>query len=191
LQVLGVCGSPRRGGNTELLLKELLRGSKDAGVQTEEILLRDLKVTPCLEIYACKKDGQCPIPDDMQPLYAKLTEVDALVLASPIFFYTVSAHTKAFIDRCQAMWARKYLLKQPIAPGKLGRRGVFLAVGGTKGTKLFDGALLTVKYFLDALDMTLYRSLLYPSIDAKGDIIKHPTAMAEAYALGRELAQEK
>ena len=191
MQVLGVCGSPRRGGNTELLLKELLRGSKDAGAQTEEILLRDLKVTPCLEIYACKKDGQCPIPDDMQPLYAKLTEVDALVLASPIFFYTVSAHTKAFIDRCQAMWARKYLLKQPIAPGKLGRRGVFLAVGGTKGTKLFDGALLTVKYFLDALDMTLYRSLLYPSIDAKGDIIKHPTAMAEAYALGRELAQEK
>jgi len=191
LQVLGVCGSPRRGGNTELLLKELLRGSKDAGAQTEEILLRDLKVTPCLEIYACKKDGQCPIPDDMQSLYAKLTEVDALVLASPIFFYTVSAHTKAFIDRCQAMWARKYLLKQPIAPGKLGRRGVFLAVGGTKGTKLFDGALLTVKYFLDALDMTLYRSLLYPSIDAKGDIIKHPTAMAEAYALGRELAQEK
>ena len=191
MQVLGVCGSPRRGGNTELLLKELLRGSKDAGAQTEEILLRDLKVTPCLEIYACKKDGQCPIPDDMQSLYAKLTEVDALVLASPIFFYTVSAHTKAFIDRCQAMWARKYLLKQPIAPGKLGRRGVFLAVGGTKGTKLFDGALLTVKYFLDALDMTLYRSLLYPSIDAKGDIIKHPTAMAEAYALGRELAQEK
>ncbi len=184
MQVLGVCGSPRRGGNTELLLKELLRGSKDAGAQTEEILLRDLKVTPCLEIYACKKDGQCPIPDDMQPLYVKLTEVDALVLASPIFFYTVSAHTKAFIDRCQAMWARKYLLKLPIAPGKL-------AVGGTKGTKLFDGALLTVKYFLDALDMTLYRSLLYPSIDAKGDIIKHPTAMAEAYALGRELAQEK
>jgi len=172
-------------------LKELLRGSKDAGAQAEEILLRDLKVTPCLEIYACKKDGQCPIPDDMQTLYAKLTEVDVLVLASPIFFYTVSAHTKAFIDRCQAMWARKYLLKLPIAPGKLSRRGVFLAVGGTKGTRLFDGALLTVKYFLDALDMPLYRSLLYPSIDAKGDIIKHPTAMAEAYALGRELAQEK
>lgn len=191
MQVLGVCGSPRRNGNTELLLKELLRGSKDAGAQAEEILLRDLKVTPCLEIYACKKDGQCPIPDDMQTLYAKLTEVDVLVLASPIFFYTVSAHTKAFIDRCQAMWARKYLLKLPIAPGKLSRRGVFLAVGGTKGTRLFDGALLTVKYFFDALDMTLYRSLLYPSIDAKGDIIKHPTAMAEAYALGRELAQEK
>ncbi len=191
MQVLGVCGSPRRDGNTELLLKELLRGSRDAGAQTEEILLRDLKIAPCLEIYACKKDGRCPIPDDMQPLYAKLTEVDVLVLASPIFFYTVSAHTKAFIDRCQALWARKYLLKQPVAPGKLSRRGVFLAVGGTKGTRLFDGALLTVKYFFDALDMTLYRSLLYPSIDAKGDIIKHPTAMAEAYALGRELAQEK
>jgi multimeric flavodoxin WrbA len=191
LQVLGVCGSPRRDGNTELLLKELLRGTKDAGAQTEEILLRDLKIAPCLEIYACKKDGRCPIPDDMQPLYTKLAEVDVLVLASPIFFYAVSAHTKAFIDRCQAMWARKYLLRQPIAPGKLRRRGVFLSVGGSKGSRLFEGALLTAKYFFDALDMALYRSLLYPGIDAKGDIIKHPTAMAEAYALGRELAQEK
>lgn len=191
MQVLGIYGSPRRGGNTELLLKELLRGCKDAGAETEEVFLRDLKISPCLEIYACKKDGQCPIPDDMQSIYPKLVEVDVLALASPIFFYAVSAHTKAFIDRCQAMWARKYLLKQPISPGKPRRRGVFLSVGGSKGSKVFDGPLMTAKYFFDALDMTFYRSLLFQSIDAKGDIIKHPTAVAEAYALGRELVQEK
>ena len=191
MQVLGIYGSPRRGGNTELLLQELLRGCKDAGAETEEVFLRDLKISPCLEIYACKKDGQCPIPDDMQSLYPRLVEVDVLALASPIFFYAVSAHAKAFIDRCQALWARKYLLKQPISPGKPRRRGVFLSVGGSKGSKVFDGPLLTAKYFFDALDMTFYRSLLFQRIDAKGDIIKHPTAMAEAYALGRELVQEK
>jgi multimeric flavodoxin WrbA len=186
--VLGIYGSPRKGGNTELLLKELLRGSQNAGAEIEEVFLRDLKVSPCLEIYACKKNGQCPIPDDMQSLYPKLVETDALVLASPIFFYAVSAHAKAFIDRCQAMWARKYLLKQPISPGKPHRRGVFLSVGGSKGSKVFDWPLLTMKYFFDSLDMTFYRSLLFQNIDAKGDILEHPTAMAEAYALGEELA---
>jgi len=191
LKVLGVYGSPRRGGNTELLLRELLRGCKDAGAETEEVFLRDLKISPCLEIYACKKDGQCPIPDDMRSFYPKLAAVDVLALASPIFFYAVSAHAKAFIDRCQALWARKYLLKQAISPGKSNRRGVILLVGGSKGSRVFEGPLLTAKYFFDALDMTLYRSLLFQGIDEKGDILKHPTAMADAYALGRELAQEK
>lgn len=187
MRVLGIQGSPRRGGNTELLLRELLRGCRDAGAEVEEIFLRDLKITPCLEIYACKKDGQCPINDDMKPLYPKLVEADVLAVASPIFFYAVSAHLKALIDRCQAIWARKYLLKQPVAPGKTARKGVFLAIGGSKGSKIFDGPLLTMKYFFDALDMNFYRSILYKGIDAKGEILQHPTAMVEAYALGKEL----
>jgi len=187
MKILGIYGSPRREGNTGLLLRELLRGCRDAGAEVEEIFLRDLKITPCLEIYACRNDGKCPIRDDMQTLYPKFVEADVLVLASPVFFYAVSAHVKAMIDRCQAMWAKKYLLKQPIAPGKPQRKGVFLSVGGSKGSKVFDGLLLTMKYFLDALDMTFHRSLLFQGIDAKGDILSHPTALAEAYALGKEL----
>jgi multimeric flavodoxin WrbA len=117
-----------------------------------------------------------------------LAEADVVALASPVFFYSVSAHVKAVIDRCQAMWAKKYLLKQPIAPEKPGRKGVFLSVGGSQGSKIFDGPLLTMKYFFDALDVMFYRSLLFKSIDAKGEILEHPTALAEAYALGKELA---
>jgi multimeric flavodoxin WrbA len=189
MKVIGMFGSPRRGGNTELLLKELLRGSGEAGAEVEEIFLRDLKISPCLEIYACKKDGQCPINDDMKSLYPKLVEADVLAVASPIFFYSVSAHLKCAIDRCQALWARKYLLKQPVSPGKPRRIGVFLAVGGSRGTKIFDGALLTMKYFFDALDMTFHRSLLVKEVDAKGEILNHPTAMAEAYELGKEVVR--
>jgi multimeric flavodoxin WrbA len=190
MKVLGIHGSPRRGGNTEILLKEFLRGCKEGSAEVEEVFLRDLKITPCLEIYACKKDGQCPIQDDMKALYPKLAETDVLAVASPIFFYAVSAHLKAMIDRCQALWAKKYLLRQPIAPGKPGRKGVFLAVGGSKGGKTFDGALLTMKYFFDALDLTFHRSLLYREVDAKGEILQHPTAMGEAFALGKEMARE-
>ncbi len=191
MKILGIYGSPRRGGNTDLLLKELLRGCREAGAEIEEIFLRDLKITPCLEIYACKKNGECPIEDDMKPLYPKIVASDVLVVASPIFFYAVSAHLKALIDRAQAFWARKYILKQSVSPDKPERKGVFLAVGGSRGGKIFDGALLTMKYFFDALDMTFYRSLLIREVDGKGDILKHPTAMVEAYALGKELAGEK
>jgi multimeric flavodoxin WrbA len=193
MKVLGIHGSPRRGGNTELLLQEFLRGCRDASaeVEVEEVFLRKLKISPCLEIYACQKDGQCPIKDDMKPLYGKLMEADILAVASPIFFYAVSAHLKAMIDRCQALWAKKYLLNQPVAFGGGEKKGVFLAVGGSKGAKNFDGSLLTMKYFFDALDRTFDRSLLYKGVDGKGEILRHPTAMAEAYALGKKIVEEK
>ncbi len=190
VKVLAVQGSPRRGGNTDLLLKELIRGCREAGAEAEEIFLRDLKISPCLEIYACLKDGNCPIRDDMKSLYPKLVEADVVVVASPIFFYSVSAHLKAMIDRCQALWARKYALKQTISPGKPDREGVFVAVGGSRGNKIFDGPLLTMKYFFDALDMKFQRSLLIKEVDAKGAILNHPTAMAEAYALGKKVVEE-
>jgi len=123
----------------------------------------------------------------METLYPKLVEADVVALASPIFFYALSAQAKALIDRCQAMWAKKYLLKQPIAPGKPHRKGVFLAVGGSRGDKIFDGPLLTMKYFFDALDVASYRSLLFKRIDSKGEILQHPTALSDAHALGKEL----
>jgi multimeric flavodoxin WrbA len=190
MKVLGIHGSPRGGGNTELLLKEFLRGCMDGGAEVEEVFLRELKISPCLEIYACKKTGECPIQDDMKPLYQKLVDADILAVASPVFFFAVSAHLKAMIDRCQALWARKYLLRQPVAPGRTGRKGIFLAVGGAKLGKTFDGPLLTMKYFFDALDRTFVRSLLYKGVDEKGEIRQHPTAMAEAYALGKEIVEK-
>ncbi len=189
MKVLGIHGSPRRGGNTELLLKELLRGCAEPGAEVEEVFLRNLKISPCLEIYACKKNGECPINDDMKSLYPKLVEADVLAVASPIFFYSVSAHLKCLIDRSQALWARKYILKRPVSPGKPRRIGLFLAVGGSRGMKVFDGALLTMKYFFDALDVTFHRSLLVKEVDGKGEILNHPTAMAEAYELGKEVVR--
>ena len=190
MQVLGIHGSPRRGGNTELLLKEFLRGCTEGGAGVEEVFLRELKISPCLEIYACKKDGECPIQDDMKPLYPKLVEADILAVASPVFFFAVSAHLKAMIDRCQALWARKYILRQAVAPGRTGRKGIFLAVGGAKLEKIFDGPLLTMKYFFDVLDRTFDRALLYGGVDERGEIRQHPTAMAEAYALGKKMVKK-
>ena len=189
MKIVGICGSPRRGGNTEILLKEALRGASQASAEVEEIVLRDKTISPCLEIYGCTKDGQCVIKDDFQEVATKMTQADGLILASPIFFYTVSAHTKMLIDRCQSLWIKRYLLNLPISPGSLHRKGAFIAVGATRGKRLFDGVLLTVRYFFDALEVELSDTLLVRGVDKKGEILDHPQEIQAAYELGGRLVR--
>ena len=97
-KLLAIRGSPRRKGNTALLFREAVRGARDGGVEVEEVVLRDLKMSPCLEIYGCKKTGRCAIDDDFQRIYDLLLSCHGVILSSPIFFYTVSAHTKILMD---------------------------------------------------------------------------------------------
>ena len=186
MRVLGLMGSPRKQGNTDLLLDEALKGAHSAGAQVEKLVLNELHITPCQEHYACLKAGECDIKDDMVWVYSKLVEADVLILASPIFFYGLTAQAKALIDRCQALWVRKYRLKRTTAPG---RRGAFIGVGATKGRKLFEGAVLTVGYFFDAADVAYSGELLIRGVDKKGEIRQHPTALKEAFDLGKRLAQ--
>ncbi len=187
-RVLCVYGSPRVGGNTDLLMDAFARGVEEAGGLPERAYLRNLKISPCREIYACKSEGRCALRDDMQPLYDSLRDADAIALASPVMFYSVSAHTKAFIDRCQAFWCVKYVRHESVNRSRLAeRKGVFLSVGGSKGQKIFEGPLLTFRYFLDTLDAVPWKSLTYREIDEKGDIAGHPAALAEARELGAAL----
>jgi multimeric flavodoxin WrbA len=186
MKLLAILGSPRRGGNTEILLDEAIRGAHERGATWEKVVLRDLKIKPCLEIYQCAQTGACAIQDDMQPLYNKLTAAERLIIASPIFFYSVSALTKAMIDRCQALWVRKYLLKLPSSSGG-DRRGAFISVAATRGKRLFDGVRLTMRYFLDAIDMAYSDELLIRGVDEKGAIREHPETLEAAYALGSRL----
>ena len=86
MKILAVYGSPRRLGNTSLLLKKAVDGAREAGAELEEVVLRDLRMAPCLEIYGCKKTGRCVIQDDFQRVYDQLLECHGLMLASPIFF---------------------------------------------------------------------------------------------------------
>jgi len=189
-QIVAVYGSPRRRGNTATLLNHAVRGAVDAGVEVDEVILRDLKISPCLEIYACKKDGRCAIKDDFHAVVGRILSAKGLMLASPIFFYTVSSHTKMLMDRCQSLWVKKYWIdKVPFGQWEPKRKGLFIAVGATKGKKLFDGSLLTVKYFFDVLDMALFRSLLYRGLDFEGDVLKHPEYLEAAYQAGYDLAK--
>ncbi|MFC1967679.1 flavodoxin family protein [Chloroflexota bacterium] len=186
MKVLGIMGSPRIRGNSDLLLDEALRGAQSRGAEVEKIIVDKLKIAPCKEYYGCLKDGNCVMRDDMDAIIPKLLDAEAVIVASPIFFYSVSAQLKALIDRCQALWARKYVLKQK--PLKTGRKGAFIAVGATRGEKLFEGPTLTIKYLFQAIDVAYADELLIRSVDQKGEIKDHPDTLQSAFEMGQRLA---
>jgi multimeric flavodoxin WrbA len=187
-KIAALYGSPRRNGNTATLLKNAVRGACEAGAEVDEIVIRDLNLSPCLEIYACKETGVCVMKDDFPMVRKRILSADGIILASPIFFYTVSAHTKILMDRCQSFWVKKYWIDEvPPDQWKPKRRGLFISVGATQGRKLFDGAVLTVKYFFDVLEADLWKSLLYRGLDFEGDVDRHPEYLEEAYTAGQEL----
>ena len=188
-KILAIYGSPRRGGNTSLLLQKAVKGAKDAGDHVDEVILRDLKMSPCLEIYGCKKTGRCVIRDDFQKMYDQILSCEGVMLASPIFFYAVSAHTKILMDRCQSLWVKKYWVEKRSAEKEdFYRKGLFISVGATKGKKLFDGVLLSIRYFFEAIDTKLWHALLYRGLDFEGDVLKHPDYLEEAYEAGKGLS---
>lgn len=183
--VIALQGSPRRNGNTAVLLNRTLETARRRGVASEAVVLRDHNISPCLEIGQCMKTGDCAIQDDMTDLYDRLTRARVVIVASPVFFYGFSGMLKSAIDRCQALWARKYVLKRDAGPGGM---GVVISVGATKGKKLFDGILLTARYFFDVLNIETRGELLVRGMDEAGIVEKNIDVLAEAEKLGDKIA---
>lgn len=187
MKVLGIMGSPRIKGNTDVLLDRALQGAQQEGAETEELIVDRLKIAPCREYYGCLRDGNCVIVDDMVNIYPRLLSSDVIIVASPIFFYGLSAQVKALIDRCQALWARKHVLG--IAPPGGDRKGALIAVGATSGARLFDGAVLTTRYFFRTVGVSYSEELLVRNVDKRGEILEHPIELAAAHELGRRLVR--
>lgn len=189
-RIVAIYGSPRRRGNTATLLRQAVAGARDAGAQVDEIVLRDLKMSACLEIYSCKQDGECRIRDDFQRVRDQVLACDGLMLASPIFYYAVSAHTKILMDRFHSLWVKKHwVTADGVPPPAVRRKGLFISAGATRGRRLFDGTLLSVRYFFDTLDMDLWKALLYRGLEHEGEVDAHPDYLNETYRAGRELAE--
>ncbi len=187
--MLGISGSPRRGGNTDLLLAEVLRGAESRGASIKTIVLCDLEIAPCKHCDDCLKTGECSTQDDMQMVYRELEAADRIVLASPIHFMGVTAQAKAMIDRCQALWARKYRLKVPPLGDTRERKGLFISVGDRSKANQFGPALAVVKSLFISLDIAYAGELVFPGIDDKGAITRHPDALKQAYLAGQRLVE--
>ena len=176
--VLGIQGSPKVQGSTSILLSQFLAEAERLGSRTYNLQVAGKNIHPCLECTNCEREGFCKISDDMDDVYFLLRQADVIVMATPIFFYSVPAQLKALIDRGQTLWARKYVHKLK-DPGEKWRVGFLLALGATKGENLFEGLSLTAKYFFDAVGARYEGSLTFRKIERPGDIKKHPTALKE------------
>jgi len=171
--ILGLQGSPRKKGNTDILLKTFLDRAAQAGAGVHTIQAARAGVTDCKGCGYCEKHGRCVITDDPMAteIFGLIRQADIVVAASPVYFYGVSAQLKGLIDRCQTLWSRKYVykLKDPLAAT---RQGILFSVAASRGRQLFDGVHLTAKYFFDAIDARFEHALTYRGIEARGDIEK-------------------
>lgn len=184
--VLGLQGSPRKKGNTDVLLSAFMAAASELGAATETIFVSERDIQPCKEYIVCEKKGFCPIKDEMNAIYALLRRAEVVVVASPVFFYGITAQLKALIDRCQTLWARKYKLrlKDPLCER---RRGILLGVAATRGKHLFEGMELTTKYFFDGISAEYEGCLGYRGVEAKGEMAADPTYLADVAATASRL----
>ena len=177
--VLGFQGSPRKKGNTSFLLTNFMQAVEKLGAQPRIIEVTRKNIIPCKEYVVCERKGYCPIDDDVKTeIYPLIRQAEVVVLASPIFFFNMTAQLKAVVDRCQLFWARKYKFKLA-DPAKKTKRGFLLSVGASKGKSLFEGLQLTAKYFFDAIDARYEGSLTYREIEGPKDMAKHPQVLAD------------
>ena len=186
MRVLGINGSPRIGGNTDILLDKVLEGARIKGARTEKVVLNNLKFSPCQECENLRDDGSCTIEDDMQSLYKKIEEADRIILASPIFFGSLSAQTKMMIDRFQCAWRAKYILKKDIFKRK--RKGGFICVEGSTRKDFFDNAKSIVRNLFATIGVGYEEELFCSGVDEKGDILEYPEVLKKAFALGERIA---
>jgi multimeric flavodoxin WrbA len=170
MDVIAFLGSPRKGGNTETLLSEAIRGT---GVDVRVFDLNAMDIKPCQNCGGCEETGICIVPDEMQDVIAAIRVADRIIMASPVFFSGVSAQAKAMIDRCQSIWCEKFLLKKEMM----------------KNTAGVECAGKTVTAWFRTISVPEHRTLAYTRVDAMGEILKHPTAMGDAFEAGRALVE--
>lgn len=195
IKVLAFAGSPRRHGNSELLLDWVLASmSTEREISIEKIALTEADINPCRGCNACEKLNKCIQRDGMDIYHDKIVDADCIILSSPIYCMGIASQPKALIDRAQVFRSRKYVLRLPIVPPeRKGKRlGVFLATAGQKWSYVFDAAVPSVKCFFHVIDIkdTDISYLMINGVDEKGAIENHPSAKTDAENLGKTVISE-
>ena len=192
IKVLAFAGSPRRHGNSEILLDWVLETmGREPDVAMEKIVIVDADVNPCRGCNACEKLNRCIQRDGMDILHDKIIDADVIILSSPIFCMGICSQVKALIDRFQVFRSRKFVLKLPVVPPeRRGKRiGIFLSTAGQNWDHVFDAAVPSVKCFFHVIDVKDrdIHYLMVKGVDEKGAILNHPTARDDAEHLARDV----
>ncbi len=187
---LALTASPRREGNSELLLRSFAEGMESEGWEIETLRLNDLNIRPCQACDHCAPTGKCVVQDDMQKLYPKIRDCSALLLATPIFFGSLSAQLKIFIDRFQCWWHAKYNLDKPFIKPEEGRPAYFLSVGALKKKDYSESARQIVGVYCHIVNLQLQGSLCFRGYDERGSITRDPEPLAKARQEGKDFAKK-
>lgn len=177
-RVLGIVGSPRRGGNTEILVDEVLAGAEEAGALTEKVILNELDISPCQACNACSKTGTCVQQDDMITLLEQMESSQVWVLGTPIYWWGPTAQFKAFIDR----W---YSVKRTIFREK--RVVLVIPLGGGASLARHTTGMLTD--ILNYLGIELVASVVAPGASRKGTVQTHADVLAAARSAGKKAVE--
>lgn len=190
-RVLAVSGSPRKGGNSDILMKELLEGVKDRGMSCEGINLTDYHVHPCVGCEGCRKTGMCvKLKDGMQLLYPKIIESKGLILISPTHNYNITAWMKAFIDRlyCFYVFSDQRPRGWKSRLSGQGRKAVVAAVCEQESREDMGFTLEAMKRPISALGYDVIDELAVFGTFDRGKVAKDKSVMQKARDLGATLA---
>ncbi len=179
--VLAVQGSPRKGGNTHILVEKILEGARDAGATTEMLQLADMAIAECDGCHTCWQGKECPKNDDMNGVFAKLAESDVLVFGTPVYWYGPTALMKAFVDRFS------YFNCPENRPKIRGTRAALVVPFEDEPLETAEPLVKMFQMGLAYVEMELVGMLLAPGVGEKGAILDHPDRLQEAYDLGRRL----
>ena len=184
--VVALLGSPRKKGNSTILAKQIIHGAESVGAKVDTVYLNGLNIKPCQGCYACKKKNStgCAVDDDMQSLYPKLVESDAWIIASPVYWFSMSAQTKIFMDRCFALWNED----PEINP--MYKKRIAIAMSYGDSDPFNSGCVNALRSFQDAYRYAGAKiiGMVYGSADEPGEIASNAELMAQAEKIGQQLA---
>lgn len=187
MKVVGISGSPNQKGFTSLLLDKAMEGARSSGADTEKIILNELEFDPCQECGGCYDNGECVLKDDLRPVYKKILSADALVVASPVYFGTISAQLKMMIDRLECLWVAKHILKKSPAR-RQSKKGIFICVSGDNRKEHFEASRRSVKAMFVTIGVKYSGELFAGDIDKLvPDSAKGKKAVERAFKLGASL----
>ncbi|MBI4845086.1 MAG: flavodoxin family protein [Candidatus Omnitrophica bacterium] len=187
--VAGILGSPRIQGNCDILLDKALEGASATGARIEKIILNNFNFSGCLSCEDVRDDGNCKVKDDFQQIYRKLFTADIIIIASPIYFGSLTAQTKTMIDRFQCFW-RAVNITKTIALDKE-KRGGFICVQADNREDFFKNAQFVVKQFFAAIGVRYCEELFCQQVEEKASIKNRPECLKDAFALGELLVNRE
>ena len=180
-RVLGVIGSPRKKGNTHILVEKILEGAKDKGAAVNSLFLKDLNINECDGCHTCWKGKECSKKDDMNNIYLKIIESDIIIFGTPVYWYGPTALMKAFIDRF-------VYFNSPDNREKIINKSVIVVVPYEEES--YETARPLINMFeksFDYLQLRLVRKIIVPGVGTKGEVLNKHKYLEEAYKCGINL----